>query len=56
MSVVGRHALRGNKVVRSNVSQRLPPKADNTLDGHCPQKHLYVGGLSSQPPIKYCPL
>ena len=51
LSVVGRHALRGNKVVWSDVSQRLPPKADNTFDGHCPQKAPFCGrGFCSWPP------
>ena len=34
------------------------PKADNTWDGHCPQKRLLMWeGFSSRPPIsKYCSL
>ena len=30
-------------------SQKLPPKANNTFDRHCPQKHLFVGGFFSNP-------
>ena len=30
-------------------SQKLSPKANNTFDGHCPQKHLFMGGFFSNP-------
>ena len=44
--------VRGNKTVwtlRSMPPKGLDiastPKADNTSDGHCPQKRLFVGGI-----------
>ena len=48
-------------------SQKLPPKADNTFDGHCPQKRLFVGEdlfqarkqfvyFGAKGPTRLCPL
>ena len=48
-------------------SQKLPPKADNTFDGHYPQKRLFVGEdlfqarkqfvrFGAKGPTRLCPL